>query len=95
MDRDLAQDHFYGAAQFLDLWHGVEKVAEAGRVALGCGEEFQAWLRQAKEKLVGDGYARVGQALAALTAVAAARAQVCAAVAEGLNYFAGQHKRLG
>lgn len=92
---NLAEDHFYGAAQLLDIWHSVEKVAEAGRRALAGGEEFPAWLRQAKEKLVGDGYAGVCEALGSLTAVAAASAQACAGVAEALNYFAGQQGRLG
>lgn len=91
---NLAADHFYGAAQLLDVWHGAEKVAEAGRPALA-GEEFSAWLQQAKEKLVGDGYVGVCEALASLTAVAAASGQACAAVAEALNYFAGQQDRLG
>ena len=92
---NLAEDHFYGAAQLLDVWHGVEKAAGAGRVALGDGEAFQAWLRPAKEKLVGDGYVGVCEALASLTAVAAARPLACAAVAAALNYFAGQQGRLG
>jgi hypothetical protein len=92
---NLAEDHFYGAAQVLDIWHAVENVAEAGRVALAGGEEFQAWLRQAKGKLLGDGYAGVCEALASLTAVEGARPQACTAVAEALNYFAGQQGRLG
>lgn len=92
---NLAQDHFYGATQLLDIWHAVEKVAEAGRMALADGAEFSAWLGQAKEKLVGDGYAGVCQTLGSLTAVAAACPQACAAVAEALNYFAGQQERLG
>jgi hypothetical protein len=92
---NLAQDHFYGAVQLLDIWHGVENVAEAGRLALGGGEPFQAWLGQAKGKLVGDGYAGVCEALGSLTAVAGASGQACVAVAEALNYFAGHQGRLG
>lgn len=92
---NLAEDHFYGAAQVLDIWHGLENVAEAGRLALGGGPEFQAWLRQAKGKLVGDGYAGVCEALGSLTADAGVSSQACAAVAEALNYFAGQQGRLG
>jgi hypothetical protein len=91
----LAEDHFYGAAQLLDIWHGVEKAAQAGRAALPGGEALQAWLQQAKEKLVGDGYAGVCEALATLTAIGEARPQACSAVAEVLNYFAGHHGRLG
>lgn len=92
---NLAADHFHGAAQLLDVWHGVENVAQAGRVALGVGEEFQSWLRQAKGKLVGDGYAGVCETLGSLTAVAGASVQACAAVAEALNYFASHQERLG
>lgn len=92
---NLAEDHFHGAVQLLDIWHGVENVAQAGRAALGDGEEFQAWLRQAKGKLLGDGYVGVCAALGSLTAVAGACRQACAAVAEALNYFAGQQGRLG
>ena len=52
---NLAADHFHGAAQVVDVGHGVAKAAQPGRVALGGGDEFQAWLRQAQAKLVGDG----------------------------------------
>jgi hypothetical protein len=92
---NLAEDHFHGAAQVLDVWHGVENVAEAGRAALGGGQEFQAWLGRAKGQLVGDGYAGACEALGSLTAVAGASPPACAAVAEALNYFAGHQGRLG
>ena len=92
---NLAADHFYGATQLLDVWHGVETLAQAGRVALGIGEEFQVWLGQAKGKLVGDGYAGVCQTLGSLTTVAGASVPACAAVAEALNYFATHQERLG
>lgn len=92
---NLAADHFHGATQLLDVWHGVENMAGAGRVALGVGEEFQSWLRQAKSKLVADGYAGVCEALGSLTAVATASPQACASVAETLSYFAGHQERLG
>jgi hypothetical protein len=92
---NLADDHFHGAAQVLDVWHGAEKLAAAGRAALGAGEPFQGWLRQAKGQLVGDGYAGACEALGSLTAVAGASPQACGAVAEALNYFAGHQGRLG
>jgi len=92
---DLAGDHFHGAAQVLDVWHGAEKLAEAGRAALGAGEEFRAWLRRAKGQLVGDGYAGACAALGPLTAAAGAGPQACEAVAAALNYFAGHRGRLG
>jgi hypothetical protein len=92
---NLAADYFQGATQLLDVWHGVEKVAQAGRVALGVGEELPSWLRQVKGKLVGNGYAGVCQTLGSLTVVAGASPPACAAVAEALNDFAGNQDRLG
>jgi hypothetical protein len=92
---NLAADHFHGATQVLDIWHGLENVAQAGRAALGVGEEFQAWLRQAKTKMVGDGYAGVCETLGSLSTTAGASPQACAAVAETLNYFASHQERLG
>ena len=92
---NLAADHFHGATQLLDVWHGVEHVAQAGRVVLGIGEAFPNWLQQAKGKLVGDGYAGVCQTLGSLTTVAGASLPACEAVAEALNYFASHQERLG
>lgn len=90
----LTEGHFHGAAQVLDVWHGVEKLAEAGRAALGAGEEFRAWLEQAKGGLVADGYAGACAALGPLGAVAGASQAACAEVAGKLNYFAGHRDRL-
>jgi hypothetical protein len=91
---DLAADHFHGAAQVLDVWHGVQKLAEAGRAALGDGGDFRAWLEQAKGRLVADGYAGACEALAALGAVAGVSVAACAEVAAEWNYFAGHRSRL-
>jgi hypothetical protein len=90
----LAEDHFHGAAQVLDVWHGAQKLAEAGRAALGAGEAFGAWLGRAKGRLVADGYAGACEALAALGAAADAGPAACAEVAGKLNYFAGHKDRL-
>jgi hypothetical protein len=91
---NLAEDHFHGSAQVLDVWHGVQKLAEAGRVALGGGEEFGAWLERAKGELLADGYAGACAALGELSTAAGASQEVCAAVAGKLNYFAGHQERL-
>src|SRR5262249_48976457 len=91
---NLAADHFHGAAQVLDIWPGGQELAEAGRAALGNGEEFRAWLEQAKGKLAADGYAGACEALGSLSAVAGASAEACAEVAGKLNYFAGHQGRL-
>jgi hypothetical protein len=92
---NLAADHFHGAAQVLDFWHGAERLAKAGRVALPVAAEFRGWLRQAKEQLAGDGYAGACAALGALSTAAGASPAACAAVAEELNYFGGHQERLG
>ena len=63
---DLAEGHFHGAAQVLDIWRGAEKLAKAGRAAMGAGEEFAAWLEEAKGKLVADGYLPENLATAAV-----------------------------
>src|SRR5262249_34234594 len=90
----LAEDHFHGAAQVLDVWHGAQKLAEAGRAGRGAGEAFGAWRGQAKGRLVADGYAGACEALAALGAAADASPAACAEVAGKLNYFAGHKDRL-
>jgi hypothetical protein len=92
---NLAEEHFHAAAQVLDVWHGVEKLAEAGRAALGTGEEFRAWLEQARGKLVGDGYLGTCEALGSLGATAGVGPEACGEVAKKLNYFAGHQVRLG
>ena len=89
---DLAADHFHGAAQVPDVRHGVRKLAEAGRAALG--EGFRAWLERAKGQPVADGDAGACQALAALSTRAGVSAAASAAVAGELSYFAGDRGRL-
>jgi hypothetical protein len=91
---NVAADDFHGAEQVLDVWHGVQQLAEAGRAARASGEAFRAWLDQAKGKLVGDGYAGVCESLRALGAVAGASRGACAEVAAKLNYFAEHRGRL-
>jgi len=87
------QQSVFAADRLLGSHGGLTR--RALQMACRGGKEFPAWLRQAKEKLVGDGYAGVCEALESLTAVAGASAQACAAVAEALNYFAGHQGRLG
>jgi len=91
----LADDHFHGAAQVLDVWHAAERLAAAGRAALGEGAALGAWLAAAKRLLVADGYDGAVEALAAPLADAEARARLDAACAEALNYFAAHRGRLG
>jgi hypothetical protein len=91
---DLAEGHFHGATQLLDFWHAAERLAEAGRPALGDGPAFPAWLEGAKGKLAGDGYHGAVEALGALAVVSGLSRAAGEAVAGALNYFAGHQGRL-
>ena len=91
---NLAEAALRRAAQVLDVYHGCEHLAAAGRAALGEGPGLGRWLDEARGKLVGDGYWGVCEAIAGLGADPAA-ARLGAAGAEALNYFAGHRGRLG
>lgn len=91
----IATDHSHGAQQVLDVWHGLEGLAKAGRAALGPGQALQAWLGQARGKLVGDGYPGACDALAELSADEGLGAEAGRAIAESLNYFKGTGPRTG
>jgi hypothetical protein len=92
---NLADAHFDGAVQLLDVYHGCEKLAKAGRAALGDGEALRQWLDGARGQLLGDGYAGVVEVLAALSAEAATAVRLGATAGEVLNYFCGHQGRLG
>jgi hypothetical protein len=91
---NLAGQRFAGAAQLLDVYHGCEQLAKAGRA--GRGEEgVKKWLEGARVKLLGDGYAGVCEVIVGLTADASRGQHLGATAAEVLNYFCGQQGRLG
>ena len=52
---NLVGEYFAKAVPLLDVYHGGEKLAQAGQAALGQGEAFQRWLAEAGGKLLGDG----------------------------------------
>lgn len=91
---NLAEQRFAGAAQLLDVYHGCEQLAKAGRAALG-EEGIPTWLEEARVKMVGDGYLGVCEVLAALTADEQRCRRLGSTAAEVLNYFSGQQGRLG
>jgi hypothetical protein len=107
---NLADQQFAGAAQLLDVYHGVEKLAEAGREEFGQGTAaLEQWLDEARGKLVADGYDGVCEAL--MRPPAGEVEGVGAGVGEDerrpremmggveaaavLNYFCGHQVRLG
>ncbi len=108
---NLADMQFAGAAQLLDVFHGVEKLADAGREEFGQGTpELAKWLNEARGKLVADGYAGVCEALMLPVAGEAKGAEASVGEDEGdqsremmggevaatvLNYFCGHQVRLG
>jgi hypothetical protein len=92
---NLAGERFRGAAQVLDIYHGVEHLADAARAALGEGPEMTRWLDEARRQLIGDGYAGVCAALMQPLSEEEQRCRLAAAAAAVLNYFCGHQGRLG
>jgi hypothetical protein len=108
---NLADQHFAGGAQLLDVYHGVEKLAEAGREEFGQETvDMEEWLDEARRNLVADGYAGVCEAMMRPSAGEAEgvetrvggdereqpREMMGGEVAAGvLNYFCGHRVRLG
>jgi hypothetical protein len=92
----LAALHFARAMAVLDVYHGIEKLADAGREAFGPGTEaLTAWLQRARDKLIGDGYAGVCEMLAEPLTDTAAQERLNAKAGEVLNYFCGHQGKLG
>jgi hypothetical protein len=91
---NLTDERFVGAAQTLDVYHGCEKMAKAGRAALG-EDAVKAWLDEVRPKLIGDGYAGVCEVIVGLSADAEMCQRLGATAAEVLNYFCGHQDRLG
>jgi hypothetical protein len=92
---NLAGEHFPQARQVLDVYHAVEHLATAGRVALGTGPEFTAWLERVRQRLVGDGYWGVCEALAQPLEEEPARCRLAGEMGGLLNYLCGHQERLG
>lgn len=91
---NLATRSFAGASQVLDVYHAVEHLATAGRVAFGEAPGFADWLTAARRRLVGDGYCGVCTTFAQPLPDPIAE-RLAAAAGPALNYFAGHRDRLG
>jgi hypothetical protein len=91
---NLADERFAGAAHLLDVYHGCEKMAKAGRAALG-EAAVKGWIEEVRPKLIGDGYCGVCEVIAGLSADAEMCRRLGATAAEVLNYFCGHQDRLG
>jgi hypothetical protein len=91
---NLAQARFAGAKQVLDVYHGCEQLARAGRAALGGGGDLEGWLGEARAGMIGDGYWGVCEAIGGLAADEEKAARLGATAGEVLNYFAGQQGRM-
>lgn len=93
---NLADRHFVGAEGLLDIYHGVEKLAEPAREAFGHGTEvMRQWLDRARDKLTGDGYCGVCEILAEPIANEETQRRLDAKAGAVLNYFCGHRERLG
>jgi hypothetical protein len=84
---NLAERHLATAAQVLDVYHGGEQLAKAGRAVFGQGQELEKWLAEARGKMIGDGYWGVCEVIAELGNDQEQAARLSATGAEVLNYF--------
>jgi hypothetical protein len=91
---NLAERHFDGAQQVLDIWHGAEYLADGAKAV--CGPDSaaaQAEAKRGKRRLLADGYWGVVEWVGELTGQWAAGGDG-AALGGVLNYFAGHQERL-
>jgi hypothetical protein len=91
---NLSAQHFRGAAELLDIWHGAEHIAGGAKAACGPGTEAaKAQARRGKQRLLEDGYWGVTEWVGELTG-GPAQGGDGAALGGVLNYFAGHQGRL-
>jgi len=91
---NLAERHFAGCDELLDLWHGAEHLAAGAKAVCGVGSAAaQAQAQRGKERLLADGYWGVTEWVGELTGQLALGGDG-AALGGVLNYFAGHQARL-
>jgi len=90
----LSGRHFPGASENLDIYHGVEHVAEAARRVLGEGmPAARAAAERGRQGLLADGYLGVVEWVGTMAACVPAGGDGTA-LGETLNYFAAHSGRL-
>src|SRR5262249_19781480 len=92
---NLADAHFSGATQVLDVYHALEHLAVVGRAAVGDSAALLPWMEAARRQLIGDGYAGVCAIAGQPQADLEAQRRVSEVIGPVLNYFAGHRDRLG
>jgi hypothetical protein len=91
---NLSASLFAGAAEVLDVFHALEHLAAAGRMAFATEPGFADWLSAARRRVVGDGYCGVCTTWTQPLPDPIAE-RLAAAAGPTLNYFAGHRDRLG
>jgi hypothetical protein len=91
---NLSAEHFAGAAEVLDYWHGAEHLSDGARAAFGAdGGRAQAEAARGRLRLLEDGYWGVTEWIGEVAAQGAAGGDG-AALGGVLNYFAAHRGRL-
>ena len=90
---NLAGQHFAGATQVLDIWHGAEHLSAGAKAVFGEGAAAQAHGEEGTQRLLADGYWGVVEWVGSLTGQLPAGGDG-AALGGVLNYFAGHQERL-
>jgi hypothetical protein len=91
---NLSRQHFPGAAEVLDIYHGVEHLASGSRQIFGEGaSETTTFTDKGRTHLLEDGYAGVVEWVGDIASQMPANSDG-AVVGSVLNYFAGHQERL-
>ena len=91
---NLVAEHFPGAEELLDIWHGAERLAAGAKAACGQGSEAaKAQAQRGKQKLLEDGYWGVTEWVGELAGTMPPAGDG-AALGGVLNYFASHRDRL-
>jgi hypothetical protein len=91
---NLAAEHFPGAGEALDIYHGAEHIAAASRAVLGEGSaEARPQAERGRQRLLEDGYEGILAWVGELSGVMPVGGDG-AALGSLLNYFAGHQGRL-